>query len=288
MIEIRQPNITAKTETEQLLQMRSYLYQLSQQLQWAFSTISSGGGGESSANYRSTVSGNGGGMDTAQALNTFAALKNLIIKSADIVDAYSEEINKRLQGIYVAQSDFGTYTEQTANEIRANNTGIQQLYSNTRTIESSLDRLGTVSQDLSGAMSSMEATAQNLAGAVDKIAADADSMSDRLDAVYAATIETNAYVKTGLLYENDDGTPVYGLEIGQTNDLNGVTIFSKFARFCADRLSFYDANDTEVAYISDYKLHITNAEITGSLSLAGRFRIYYNNGLAFQWTGGDS
>ena len=40
MIDIRQPNITAKTETEQLLQMRSYLYQLSHQLQWAFSTIS--------------------------------------------------------------------------------------------------------------------------------------------------------------------------------------------------------------------------------------------------------
>lgn len=282
MIDIRQPNITAATEREQLLQMRSYLYQLSQQLQWAFSSISSPGEQMQSTVHRHTDSG-GNSIDAPK---TFAALKGLIIKSADIVDAYYEQINKKLTGLYVAQSDFGVYAEETSNEINANSDGIEQLFSNNRTIQVTVDRLWTAADDLNGTVASLEQNAQNLAGTVDGISNRATEISNAVDKLYAASIQTNAYIKTGLLYENPDGTPVYGLEIGQSNNVNGQTVFSKFARFSADRLSFYDRNDTEVAYISDYKLYITNAEITGALALANKFKIYYNNGLAFQWIGG--
>lgn len=241
MIDIRQPNITAKTETEQLLQMRSYLYQLSQQLQWAFSTISTEVRTESTA--ASSVQGKKQGSDPAQ---TFGEIKSLIIKSADIVDAYYAEINGRLEKIYVAQSDFGTYKEQAALDIQQNADGVNQLFTNFREIS------GTVEE------------------------------------IHSQLLSTNAYIRTGLLYDDGNGHPVYGLEIGQTNTVDGQTVFDKFARFSADRLSFFDSNDTEVAYISDYKLYITNAEITGGLVIAGRFKIYYNNGLAFQWIGGDT
>ena len=95
------------------------------------------------------------------------------------------------------------------------------------------------------------------------------------------------YAQRGFLYYKENGTPVYGLEIGQTNSVDGQNVFDKFARFASDRLSFFDSNDVEVAYISDYKLYITNAEITGSLWLSGKFKIYYNGGLAFQWIGGE-
>lgn len=241
MIDIRQPNITAKTETEQLLQMRSYLYQLSQQLQWAFSTISTEVRTDSTT--AASVQGNKQGSDPAK---TFAELKNLIIKSADIVDAYYSEINGRLEKIYVAQSDFGTYKEQAGLDIRQNADGVSQLFENFRQIS------GTVEE------------------------------------IHSDLIATNAYIRTGLLADGENGHPVYGLEIGQTNTVDGQTVFDKFARFSADRLSFFDSNDTEVAYISDYKLYITNAEITGSLRIVDRFKIYYNNGLAFQWIGGES
>ena len=43
-VEIRLPNITGKTEKEQLLQLKSYLYQLSEQLQWAFDNVNTTGG----------------------------------------------------------------------------------------------------------------------------------------------------------------------------------------------------------------------------------------------------
>lgn len=95
-------------------------------------------------------------------------------------------------------------------------------------------------------------------------------------------IEVNANIRSGLLDYDDDGVPIYGLEIGQRNDVDGVEVFNKYARFVADKLSFYDKNDTEVAYISDYKLYITNAQITGTLNL-GRYELDPTDGLAFKW-----
>lgn len=235
------PRITGLTDTEKLGQIQSYLYQMAKQLQWAFDTLETGGTGSGSVLH---VAKTDGKTEEKSSADTFNGLKNLIIKSADIVNAYYAQINRRLEGIYLAQSDFGAYAENTSLDIQGNSNSINQIFENVR------------------------------------------KLSATVDTMYNASIRANAYLKTGLLYEDEDGTPVYGLEIGQTNNINGEDVFDKFARFSADRLSFFDRNDTEVAYISDYKLYITNAEITGSLQLSGRFKIYFNNGLAFQWIGG--
>ena len=40
-------------------------------------------------------------------ISNFNSIKGLIIKSADIVDAYYEETSYRMQSAYVAQSAFG-------------------------------------------------------------------------------------------------------------------------------------------------------------------------------------
>lgn len=242
-IQIPTPNITASNDRERLMQMQSYLYRMAQQLQWAFSTIETGNTGvvASGGNVQNTSKTS----EKSDPATTFAGLKNLIIKSADIVNAYYTEISHRLEGKYVAQSDFGTYTEQTSQEIQENNTNINQLFTNVRTL------------------------------------------SDTVDEMYNSTLSTNAYIKTGLLAEKEDGTPIYGLEVGQTNSVEGVQFFDKFARFTADRLSFYDRNDIEVAYISDYHLHITNASISGTLTLMDQFEISCDSAsVDFNWMGG--
>ena len=95
-------------------------------------------------------------------------------------------------------------------------------------------------------------------------------------------IEVNARIRSGILYYDDNGVPIYGVEVGQINEIDGVEVFNKLARFTSDRLSFYDKNDIEVAYISDYKLCITNAHITGTLTL-GRFVYDTSDGLACRW-----
>lgn len=80
-------------------------------------------------------------------------------------------------------------------------------------------------------------------------------------------IEVDAHINSGMLYYDDDGVPVYGLEIGQRTEIDGVEVFNKYARFTAAKLSFYDSNGNEVAYISDKKLYITHIEVTGSFSI---------------------
>jgi len=236
-MDLRLPNINATTEAGQLQQIRSYLYQFAEQLQWALNTIETGGSLSGGIVTQSSGAISTGGQTETE--KNFNQIKSLIIKSADIVNAYYEQINARLKGQYVAQSDFGTFSEETLLALGASSTGISQLYENLQTI------------------------------------------SDTVDGLYDAQIETSAYIKSGLLYYADSGAPVYGLEIGQTHSIDGMDTFDKFARFTSDRLSFYDRNDTEVAYISDYKLFITNAEVTGSLTL-GVYKIDTSNGLAFK------
>ena len=112
MIDIRLPNITGTTEREQLIQVKSYLHQLAEQLQWALQNVDTSNNASvvmPTARSLAPSSGNVSGEIDAQA--TFASIKSLIIKSAEIVDAYYDEINAKLEGLYVAQSDFGAFVD---------------------------------------------------------------------------------------------------------------------------------------------------------------------------------
>lgn len=400
-VEIRLPNITGTTEREQLLQLKSYLYQLSEQLQWAFDTIDTSG--KSGAAYvvseaPRVLASSGPSNSDAQA--TFASIKSLIIKSADIVDAYYEEINKRLEGVYVAQSDFGAYVEKTALEIEANSKNITQNYENIQVIikdtkdelsgtiegtveeaktelsgtiagakeelhssitnteknaqayaeaakseaqgytdgaKSELDeKIGETANELDGKINETNGRIDETNGAVDglgeglaaanarigaaegaleqaktdlsgqiKTVSDSLSTTDELlasaqaqlqgsvddlaasfDGLNKAVLDVTAYVKSGQIYETDAGIPVYGIEIGQDVEINGATEFKKFARFTSEKLSFYDANSVEVAYISDKKLYIGQAEITIGLKVGGLVDLVMANGdVVTKWEG---
>lgn len=238
-IDIRLPNINAANEQGQLSQMRSYLYQLVEQLNWALNTVQDGAV-QTVVQPMTAPTASGTAAAEQEAQDTFNSIKSLIIKSADIVNAYYETMRLRMDGEYVAESDFGVYRRTTAAELSATIDSVNQLYNDLQSVEETAD------------------------GAYDSVRA------------------VTANIKTGLLYTNESGVPVYGLEVGQRNVENGVESFRKYARFTANRLSFYDQNDTEVAYISDYKLFITQAQITGSITL-GRYVADMSDGLAFKW-----
>lgn len=238
-IDIRLPNINAANEQGQLSQMRSYLYQLVEQLNWALNTVQDGAV-QTVVQPMTAPTASGTAAAEQEAQDTFNSIKSLIIKSADIVNAYYETMRLRMDGEYVAESDFGVYRRTTAAELSATIDSVNQLYTDLQSVEETAD------------------------GAYDSVRA------------------VTANIKTGLLYTNESGVPVYGLEVGQRNVENGVESFRKYARFTANRLSFYDQNDTEVAYISDYKLFITQAQITGSITL-GRYVADMSDGLAFKW-----
>lgn len=255
--DFRIPNITGN-DREQLAQIRSYLYQFIPQLQWALNSI----GTESHPSQvvqqvqvqRSAATT---GSSTANALDTFNAIKSLIITSADIVNAYYDEVNRRLAGLYVAESDFGTYAQATEQRIAENSTGITQAFTNIQTVD-------------------------------EKVTA------SEKDVEYIK--ETIAYIKTGELYyvksdgtESDDpavGNPVYGLEIRQEDSENGGSPVRRMARFTSRKLSFFDSSGLEVAWISGLKLYIKTAEITYQLQVGGYVdEVDADGGIVTKWVG---
>ena len=248
-LELRLPKITGTTDREQLTQVKSYLYQLTEQLQWALNNFGTAPtsyvvqqihSGTSSSQVASLNLDDGEGFNADVA---FDSLKPYIIKSADIVQAYYEQINTRLASKYVAESDFGTFIELNEQNISKNATDIEQTFSN-----------------------------------IQKIITDIENLEYSL-------LETKAHIKSGLLYY-DGATPIYGLEIGQKNTVDGEEVFNKFARFTSDRLSFYDQNNSEVAYISDYKLYIRNVEITSTYKIGGFVDTVMSGDVVTKWVGG--
>ena len=204
---------------EQLRQIQSYLFRLSQELELALGTVD-----KQLLTLRDTAAQT---ERTVQAVSEsqnpkaqFSSLKALIIKSADIVNAYSEEISRKLSGEYVAQSDYGTFRQETRQEIRENSQEISRAFSNMQVIEDTLAELN------------------------------------------GAVTQVNAWIKTGKLGEDQDSVPIYGVEIGQQTEKDGIVAFQKFARLLADRLSFFDRNGLEVSYIGEESMHITRAEVS--------------------------
>lgn len=223
-MDLRYPKITANDAEGQLRQMQSYMFQLVEQLNWALKNVGDSGSGTLVVSQSNGVAG---GDASKEAQATFNSIKSLIIKSADVVNAYYEAISARIRGQYVAQSTFGTFVEETTSALEATSTAINQVYTDLQEIITDIENAGY------------------------------------------ALIDVTAHIKSGLLYYGDDGSPVYGLEIGQRTEIDGEEVFNKYARFTAAKLSFFDSNGIEVAYISDKKLYITHVEVNGSFTLGG-------------------
>ena len=349
--DFRYPTITGATEKEQLQQLKTYIHQLVDELKWALNSADSAQGNyvvikQKQVNANSGISTIGmDELDDDSVQAHFNEIKPLIIKSADIVNAYYEVINKRLESLYLAQSDFGTFAEKTTQDIEATSKDITQVFGNVQTIAQDVstivkdvtaldtnfntmdgivknidvalesvetdlqdtkvgidsavklinDEVGVIDSDLQGVKAGVESNIKDLSDEVLKvdskledaksaIDSDIDKLKKSLDILNEIIVDVNAHIKSGIIDHDKNGIPIYGLEIGQKNTINGVEVFNKYARFSAGKLSFFDNNGIEVAYISDYKLYITHAEVTGTLKLGG-YIIDTSKGVTFKWVG---
>ena len=241
-IKLRYPDFSIPSQVDPVKRIQAYLMQVVDELNYALENVES----QASEARKMVISAASSGEPTEkEAQASFNSIKSLIIRSADIVNAYYETINSRLTGEYVAISDFGTYSELTEQQIEANSTAIEQFYTN-----------------------------------LQEIITDIESLEHSL-------IDVNAYINSGLLYYDDEGVPVYGLEVGQRTVVDGTEVFNKYARFTANKLSFYDSNDNEVAYVSDKKLYITQVEVTGSYRIGGFVdTVLDDKSVVTKWVGG--
>ena len=241
MIDIRLPNITATSSDGKIQQMQSYMHQLVEQLNWALNTVESAQAGSSSPAVKYQQ---GEPATKEEAEETFNSIKALIIKSADIVKAYETTIFSNFNSKYFAESDFGTYLEETNRKVEENSKGVSESYKQIQAIDTDLDGI----------------------------------------ADYINT--TEGYIRRGIL--DDQGT--IGIEVGETTDTG---TYHRYARFTAEKLSFYDVNGSEVVYIgagdndtNSNCLYVRGkAVFLGEIQLGG-YKTDTTDGLAFTWIGG--
>ena len=258
-INLRLPKITAKSAQEQMSQMESYMYQLVGELNWALNTIESAQKGDTTNVVSSSTGKPLTASDTESAQDTFNSIKALIIKSADIVNSYQDSMTETFDKAYLAQSDFGTFTETNSALIEKNAEDIKQTNTRVETIDKNLD------------------------GIADSVRKTEGFIKTGLLGIFGDV-------------PNADGTvteeELYGILLGEIIAEDGTTK-QAYASFTPDKLSFYgdnfekDNKPVPVAYISKRKLYITSAQFTGNV-LMGGYNIETSNGLAFKWVGGVS
>ena len=245
----------AGSTDEKLRVMYSYLYRMNEYLQVALNGIETGvRTGEIAAQGSAYNVSSGGQSGTVQQVNEYNSLKALIVQTATQVRHEMDLLETQLASEYVAVSDFGAYQESMESVIRATADALIQEYN----FESRL-------QDLSDSALTFD----------------------------DYRITTSQYIKTGLLYFDDTTgvrIPRYGVAVGENltttvvDDKEVITRMNLCATFTSDKLSFW-MGGVEVAYVSNNKLYINNAEITGQL-IMGNWRIDRSNGFLIQWIGG--
>ena len=251
-IDIRLPNITAVDEAGQLSQMRSYLYQFAEQLQWALNTLEKGTSAEEIV-LKNAVGEVVQKAEEAKAQDTFNSIKSLIIKSADIVDAYYEEIDNllSLSGKYVAESEFGTFKEETNHTMSATSDYVESKFTKTEIIDGEVVESEYSLDDIDQRIRKQEGTIRY------------------------------GNVKTTL---TSDGETI-GIEIGEIDTINDIAT-SRFATFSAAGIELYDGSTgtAPVVIISRSKIIITSAEFNGYVKM-GKYRMVLYGGIAFKWEG---
>lgn len=254
MTDIRYPNITGTTEAAQLQQIKSYLRQLVDQLNMTLKDANGGAVMGYNSAMRGAVQNEVG--EKTDPIADFNAIKALIIKSADIITAYYEEINDllHLSGEFVAESAFGTYKEETSAIVNASNERIQSLVTKTEEIDSDVDMLRA-------SQSELEQTADGISMRVTQAVGVVDDLSGRVTSAEAA-IKVNA-----------DNIDLKVSKDGVISSINasaeGVAIAaSKLAKITADKINLEGYTTINGGFSVDKsgKMSATGATIKGHIT----------------------
>lgn len=284
-VDLRQPLIQG-SDKEQLAQIRSYLFQLREQLQWAFENVEATGGGSGQATgmqiVNTTTTVTRPPTTEAEALDTFNAIKNLIIKSADIVDSYYNDINSRLvdSKTYVMTADYGADKTAIDAVIKGNNDAFlaHQTFAdgelahakevgkqNAEAIKNNADEFNLFKSET---ITDIEQNANNITIAQTRVEALGSVFQDSEKAAYIK--KSSGYIKTGFLSGDE-----YGVEVGKFDENDGEETYVGAARFTPGRVAFYDdiayseGTPTPSAWLSKRRLHASEVEATEKQQIGG-------------------
>lgn len=239
------PPITSETGIDKL---RSYLMQMTDQLEYALNNLETSNFTENTKKELSQTS-----TTIAQQTTDSSAevLKAFIQKTAEVIESQMDSMEQTFHGQYTAlSSQFGTYREETDNKIEANANAITQNYTNVQTL------IGETNDNLSATQSQVDAQKAII------------TETSRWETT------TKGYIKSGLLYY-DGLTPIYGIAIGQItideNDPEECMLRQGFyATYTGKDIIFYKGT-TEVARYSDIEAIVnqlnTNKIIMGDFTI---------------------
>lgn len=250
---IRQPPILRGTQTQQIQQLRAYLFQISRELETTLRTL-----GVEDQKTRRILSGAADAETKAEMQSGLTNLKSLILKTADLVQVEMDKLETELRSSYVASSDFGTYQEDIIQRITAMDGQIEQAIADTVTIS---DTLHGVSTEFDAyRIETQGYIRQGIVG-------------------YA-----NAVPIIGIAIGQDIAVT------GETETVDEVEYqvidtSSNMSVWTPEKLSFY-INGAETAYFSNGALYVGNVIVTGKLYLGEHgWEISYQNGFAIKYTG---
>ena len=197
------------------------------------------------------VPSGGTAAPAAEREQQYQTLKSMIVKTADTVQRRMDQLSAKLTGEYVAASEFGTYVERLNAYLEANPEALTQYYS---------------------FFADLQASTETVSAAFEQY-----------------RLETEGYIRTGIVCY-DGAVPQYGVAVGQNlicREVDGETVVEQNdfrATFTASMLSFWQ-DASEVAYVSNNRLYITNITVLEGMSI-GEWGISSENGLVIRWMGG--
>ena len=221
------PVIAGNSTEEKLQSMQSWLFQFSEQLQYAINNLNISNFSEkgvsevTNAVFDSSITGN--------VQDEFENLRSLVVKTAKTIEASYDELSARLESDYVAESDFGTYAKQALNELTVDADGITQNFSSFEELVAGV----------SNVKSSFETYVK----------------------------EMKAYIKTGYIESLDAYGVAIGEErLDTDNEGNVIVSFNQFATLTSDELAFW-TNGVKLGYFKGDALFVNGSIRIGAWNI---------------------
>lgn len=249
MAAFEQPPVLTGTSERQLAALRSYLFRLSEALNVAMAGVSG-----AQAETRERIAAiTGSGSVIGEHAEEVSSLREVIIKTAELVRIAKDELERSFHYQYSAVSQyFGSTTEEVERTVRETAQGVVDSY--------------------------------NYEAAIDALNASFDSYKVSTQGFIRQGI---------IAYEEDGMTPVIGIAIGQELTAKAITIdgveyeeiekTSNLATYTAGKMSFW-VNGVEAAWVSNNDFHMVNGVVSGTLTL-GNWLISQTNGFNIKWIG---
>ena len=199
-------------------------------------------------------------------------------------------------GAESARRQAGAYSEQAQEAARA----AEEQYDTLRSmILKTAEQVEKTTEELTARLKEEYVASSDFGSYVAKLSAYLEANPQAMTQYYSffsdlqanvEKVDAAGYIRTGIVYY-DGAVPVYGVAVGQDltcREIDGQRVVeqSNFrAVFTASRLSFWQ-DATEVAYVSNNRLYITNITVLGAIAVGQWSVEAAEGGLAFRWIGG--